>query len=140
VVTGSYTVAEPFLGTLQLNGGQTPTHALLAGSPGIGQGAAGGCTAVGGAPLMTDQRGVHRPIGSICDIGAYERSPCGDANGDGAVDVSDVFFVINFLFAGGKIPPGLANVNGDADLSIADVFYVINALFAGGPAPNCPGT
>jgi hypothetical protein len=33
--------------------------------------------------------------------------PCrsGDANGDGALDVSDVFYLINFLFAGGQQPP-----------------------------------
>lgn len=29
----------------------------------------------------------------------------GDVNGDGLVDVSDVFFLINFLFAGGPPPP-----------------------------------
>jgi len=29
----------------------------------------------------------------------------GDANGDGNVDVSDVFYLINYLFAGGQAPP-----------------------------------
>jgi hypothetical protein len=28
----------------------------------------------------------------------------GDVNGDGVVDVSDVFYVINVLFAGGPAP------------------------------------
>jgi hypothetical protein len=28
----------------------------------------------------------------------------GDANGDGVVDIADVFFLINFLFAGGPPP------------------------------------
>jgi hypothetical protein len=28
----------------------------------------------------------------------------GDVNGNGATDVADVFFLINFLFAGGPAP------------------------------------
>jgi uncharacterized repeat protein (TIGR01451 family) len=49
------------------NGGSTPTLALLSGSPAIDTGT---CS---GAP-STDQRGVARPQGSTCDIGAYEAS------------------------------------------------------------------
>jgi hypothetical protein len=98
-----------------------------------------GCASQAG-PLTTDQRGSHRPFGSVCDAGAYERGPCGDVNGDGSVNVGDVFFLINFLFAGGPVPPGLANVNGDSATTVSDVFSLINELFAGGPAPTCPGT
>ncbi len=83
---------------------------------------------------------MNRVVGGRCDIGAYERAPCGDVNGDGSVNVSDVFFLINSLFAGGPVPPGLANVNGDATVTVGDVFFLINSLFAGGPAPSCPGT
>ena len=90
---------------------------------------------------MTDQRGVPRSgKGSSVDLGAYERAPCGDVNGDGAVDVADVFFLINALFAGGPPPLGLANVDQSGTIDVSDVFYLINALFAGGPAPVCPGT
>ncbi|HKC24849.1 MAG TPA: choice-of-anchor Q domain-containing protein, partial [Thermoanaerobaculia bacterium] len=109
-------------------------------SPAIEGGNAGGCTSDTGAFLTTDQRGVHRPIGAVCDRGAYERAPCGDVNGDGVVDVSDVFFLINYLFAAGQVPPGLANVNGDSVRDVLDVFVLINRLFANGPAPNCAGT
>jgi hypothetical protein len=59
---------NPLLGPLQDNGGPTFTHALLEGSPAID---AGTCT---GAPA-TDQRGVTRPQGENCDIGAYEYEP-----------------------------------------------------------------
>jgi hypothetical protein len=52
---------------LQANGGTTPTHALLAGSPAID--AAGGNVGCG---VETDQRGVLRPQGPRCDMGAYE--------------------------------------------------------------------
>jgi len=47
------------------NGGPTPTHALQPNSPGIDAAALLDCPA-------TDQRGVPRPQGPRCDIGAYE--------------------------------------------------------------------
>jgi hypothetical protein len=53
------------IGPLADNGGPTLTHALLAGSPAIDAGDDITCTA-------TDQRGVNRPQGTHCDIGAYE--------------------------------------------------------------------
>jgi hypothetical protein len=56
---------DPKLGALGSNGGPTETDALLAGSPAID--AAGGCP-----PPATDQRGVTRPQGPACDVGAFE--------------------------------------------------------------------
>jgi hypothetical protein len=58
------------LGPLADNGGPTLTHALLAGSAAIDAGDDAVCAAepVNGA----DQRGVARPQGAHCDIGAYE--------------------------------------------------------------------
>jgi CSLREA domain-containing protein len=58
----------PLLGPLANNGGETDTLALLAGSPAIDAGTSAGCPA-------TDQRGVARPLGAACDIGAYEFQP-----------------------------------------------------------------
>jgi CSLREA domain-containing protein len=57
---------------LQDNGGSTNTIALIAGSPAIDAIpiGAGGC----GTVITTDQRGIIRPQGSGCDIGAYEVS------------------------------------------------------------------
>jgi streptogramin lyase len=37
-------------------------------------------------------------------IGRLQLHPSGDANGDGSVTVSDVFYLINFLFGGGPAP------------------------------------
>jgi hypothetical protein len=59
----------------------------------------------------------------------------GDADGNGVVDVSDVFFLINYLFAGGPLPYGPVDVNDDLKVNVSDVFYLINYLFAGGPLP-----
>jgi hypothetical protein len=58
--------SDPKLGTLQNNGGFTKTMALGRGSAAID---AGGALTTCAA---TDQRGVKRPQGEACDIGAYE--------------------------------------------------------------------
>ncbi len=62
---GDLVNTNPLLGPLQDNGGATLTRALLPGSPAIDAGDNSGCPA-------TDQRGVSRPQGLRCDIGAYE--------------------------------------------------------------------
>lgn len=66
------------LGPLQDNGGQTPTHALPAGGAAVD---AANPAAPGSGPgtcPATDQRAAARPQGAVCDIGAYEATPCGD--------------------------------------------------------------
>jgi len=62
---GDLSDTDPLLGPLADNGGPTPTHALLAGSPAIDAG--------GDTGLATDQRGVARPQGAAFDIGAFEK-------------------------------------------------------------------
>ncbi len=71
--TGDVTGVDPDLGPLQNNGGNTLTRALLTGSAAIG---AGNPATPAGAPTCetTDQRGVTRPQGTVCDIGAFEFS------------------------------------------------------------------
>jgi hypothetical protein len=62
---------------------------------------------------------------------------CGDADGSGEVDIDDVVFLINFIFAGGPAPDPYEA--GDADCSteidIDDVVWLISYIFAGGNAP-----
>jgi hypothetical protein len=55
---------DPMLGPLADNCGPTDTHALLLGSPAIDAAPCSGVT--------NDQRGVVRPQGPACDIGAFE--------------------------------------------------------------------
>jgi uncharacterized repeat protein (TIGR01451 family)/CSLREA domain-containing protein len=62
--TGDLTNQNPQLAPLADNGGPTQTQALIPGSPAIDAGGSG-CPA-------KDQRGVQRPAGNACDIGAYE--------------------------------------------------------------------
>lgn len=63
---------DPVLGPLQDNGGDTPTMALLAGSPAIDRVPPSDCLDVSSTPLEQDQRGESRPSASNCDIGAFE--------------------------------------------------------------------
>jgi hypothetical protein len=62
-----FTTVAPMLGPLADNGGPTETYALLSGSSAIDNG--------GSTCLSTDQRGVTRPQGLACDIGAFEHTP-----------------------------------------------------------------
>ncbi len=57
--------ADPLLGALANNGGFTQTMSLGAGSPAINKGDNATCA-------LTDQRGITRPQGGTCDIGAFE--------------------------------------------------------------------
>lgn len=61
----------------------------------------------------------------------------GDVNGDYAVNVSDVIYLINYLFKGGPAPvTGIcADPNCDTQTDVSDVIYLINYLFKGGPPP-----
>jgi len=65
---------NPLLGPLHDNGGPAETMALLPGSPAIDAGTNSGCPA-------TDERGVLRPAGAACDIGAFEIATPGASTG-----------------------------------------------------------
>lgn len=71
---GDRSNVDPRLGSLQDNGGPTPTHGLAPDSPAIDSGDPAACP-------PTDQRGIGRPIDGNrdgvprCDSGAYELNP-----------------------------------------------------------------
>jgi hypothetical protein len=75
-------------------------------------------------------------------IGALGVGCCGDVDGTEGVDIDDVVFLINYIFAGGPEPEPV--LEGDTDCSdfvdIDDVVYGIMYIFAGGPKPcaDCP--
>jgi CSLREA domain-containing protein len=93
--------ANPLLGPLDDNGGPTQTHALLEGSPAIDAGPPTGGDPIACPPPSTDQRGISRPQGSACDIGAYEveveDNTAPDANDDSATTNEDNSVTINVL-------------------------------------------
>jgi TolB protein len=63
----------------------------------------------------------------------------GDADSSGTINVSDVIYLINYLFRGGPAPePRIAgDCNNDGRVSVSDVVYLINYLLKGGPEPEC---
>jgi CSLREA domain-containing protein len=65
---------DPMLGPLTDNGGPTPTHPLLSGSPAIDGGDQAQPGSGGTACADADQRGAQRQ--GPCDIGAYELVRC----------------------------------------------------------------
>jgi hypothetical protein len=64
---------------------------------------------------------------------------CGDANGDGMVDIGDAVFLINYIFRGGwaPFPEAAGDVNGDLMTDLGDAVYLVNYFFRGGPPPQC---
>ena len=134
--TGNIIGQDPDLGPLADNGGSTQTHALLSGSPAIDAGS-DDCP-----PPATDQRGVARPQGASCDIGAYEYEgplpeKLGDVNCDGAVNVVDALFILQYevglrVDSGGcplpPPPPDTLNV-ANCDVSDDGQCNVVDALF-----------
>jgi serine protease AprX len=61
----------------------------------------------------------------------------GDADHNGAVSVSDVVYIIGYIFSGGVAPSPLAAADADCNgaVNIADAVYLIAYIFNGGPAP-----
>jgi CSLREA domain-containing protein len=94
--------ADPVLGPLANNGGPTLTHALGAGSAAIDLGDDSNCPA-------TDQRGVARPYGVHCDIGAYEienQPPVANAGPDQDVSAGPACWADVTLHGEGSDPDG----------------------------------
>jgi CSLREA domain-containing protein len=71
---GGGTPAKP--GASHTSGGPTPTHVLLQGSPAIDRGSPSPPGSTDTACSYADQRGMPRPQGGACDIGAYELGLC----------------------------------------------------------------
>jgi len=61
----------------------------------------------------------------------------GDANADGEINMADVVYLLNYLFANGPAPTPLpaGDANCDGIVDIADAVYLINYLFIDGPPP-----
>lgn len=69
---------------------------------------------------------------------------CGDVNSDWNVEVTDIVYLINYLFKSGEPPlcppepyTACADANGDFEVTLADIVYLINYLLKNGPPPQC---
>ena len=63
----------------------------------------------------------------------------GDANADGAIDIGDVVYLINYLYRASPspVPTPVGDTNCDGVVDIGDVVFLINYLFRAGPPPSC---
>lgn len=115
---------DPGLGALASNGGPTQTLALLAYSVAIDAGNNATCTT---SPISNlDQRGVTRPNGTVCDMGAYEY--------EDTTSPSVTGFTVNSLTSNLNIPISSLTASDDATVAA----YLITET-ATPPAPNDSG-
>ncbi|SYZ74407.1 exported hypothetical protein [Candidatus Zixiibacteriota bacterium] len=72
------------------------------------------------------------------DVKSFRTWKLGDANGNWAVNILDVAYIINFLYNEGPspVPKYAADINGNCAVNILDVSYLINYLYKSGPAPK----
>ena len=126
VVPGAGVMLNNILSPLASNGGPTLTHALVTGSPAID------ASPVNGDCQATDQRGITRPQGAACDIGAFEFTsvtpPVSSAFCDG-VAATIVGTAGNDVLVGTAARDIIAGLEGD------DVLQGLggNDLICGGP-------
>jgi hypothetical protein len=85
------------------------------------------------------------PDGTRNDVGAfaYDQNAvyiCGDASGDGLLNIFDVTYILDYLYLGGQMPEPLwiADVNNDGTINVFDITGLIGYLYLEGPEPNCP--
>lgn len=66
-------------------------------------------------------------------------NPTRGINGDCEINVSDIVFLIGYLYHNGPPPKPMesGDANCDGIVDVGDVIYLINYLFKGGPAPSC---
>jgi len=66
-----------------------------------------------------------------------QRFICGDASGDGTVNIADASYIINYIFFSGPTPDPIeaGDASNDGNTNIADASYLINWIFFGGNAP-----
>ncbi len=61
----------------------------------------------------------------------------GDVNRDLRITLSDVLYLINYIFKNGSppLPPESGDVNNNGSISLGDIIYLVNYIFKNGPPP-----
>jgi hypothetical protein len=73
-------------------------------------------------------------VGDVCEY------VCGDADGNGTINISDAVFIIEYIFKGGPPPENLEAADADCNgaFNISDAVRLIDHVFKGGDPPCCP--
>ncbi len=94
-------------------------------------------------------QGGYDGLNSALTLAATEASGCcipplrGNVDYDPsvAIDISDLVYLVDYMFTGGPVPPCIeeADMNGDAVIDISDLVWLVDYMFTGGPPPaDCP--
>ncbi len=94
----------------------------------------------------SDNDGIGDACDSSCCNGDGIRGNVdGATGGAGEIDVSDLTYLVAYLFQGGPVPPCIDEGNvdgatgGGGPIDVADLTYLVAYLFQGGsPPPSCP--
>lgn len=64
---------------------------------------------------------------------------CGDIDGDGTIAITDITYLIAYMFRAGPEPPILAaaDLNGSTQIEVNDLTALIAFMFRSGPEPTC---
>ena len=76
-------------------------------------------------------------VGADFDVVPLPYVP-GDADGSGYVDMSDIYFLVNYLFFSGAAS-GIRNSsdnNGDCTVNVVDIIYLVEYVFQSGEVPE----
>jgi hypothetical protein len=108
--------------------------------PGPGSSRPEKLTAAPGRLFFIADDGEHGFELWVLPVPASERFRRGDANADGAIDISDAQTVIAFVFLGGAEPSCLdaADAQDSGLEDISDAIYILNYLFLGANEPPPP--
>ena len=75
-------------------------------------------------------------VGLAIGLGAESNAQfCGDVNGSQTVNISDIVYLMYYLFNGGSPPVLAGDANCDAATNVGDAVYIISYVFKGGKAP-----
>ncbi len=120
---------DPSLGPAADNGGSVLTDALSPGSPAIDAGSNTNCPA-------TDARGVTRPQGAVCDIGAYEFEAAGLALSKSAPATAATDVPITYTLKLTDSGPGLST-----GTTVVDQLPAYSTLYGANPSQgSCSAT
>ena len=87
-----------------------------------------------------DKDGTPLSVYSVGDgpnsTALYDPRPPGDASYDLKITLSDVIFMVNYLFYIRPLPgPAYSDCNCSGSITLSDVIYLVNYIFKSGPLP-----
>jgi len=78
-------------------------------------------------------------VSLVATTAAADPYVCGDTNGDGMTNITDVVFILDYVFDSGNAPnPMLSgDAEGNGTVEITDAVFLIQWIFNDGPPPVC---